>query len=272
MTDDVPLVLGGHTFIEELGNDPAIDDAQARDVVAACLDSGITWFDTTYAPEREALGRALDELGRREEATIVAWNFFGPAHSAPVAYEPEHVDVVLDQLRTDRVERLVVHPWEEDGDQVLSTDLPRRWQSEGLVGELGTWNPDSMDAFDADDPFSFVVEPYNVARRAAAETFAGARALGWETLAVSPFVRGWTLDDLVAAAVELEGGDADDHRARLADHMLRFSLYGPDVDRLVVAMRRVEYVSRNVESARKGPLDDDERDWLERVYDRADVE
>jgi hypothetical protein len=41
----------------------------------AALDSGITIFDTTYQGERLALGAAMEASGRRDEATIIVWNF-----------------------------------------------------------------------------------------------------------------------------------------------------------------------------------------------------
>ena len=60
-------------------------------------------------------------------------------------------------------------------------------------------------------------------------------------------------------------GDAD-FRAHVADLMLRYSLFSPEVDRLIVAMRKPEWVTPNAESARRGPLSDEERVWLlERV-------
>ena len=76
----VPLVLGGHSFIQQLGNDPAPDVDEQIEIVSTCLDAGITWFDTTYQPERVALGTVLKALGRRDEATIIAWNFFVGMH------------------------------------------------------------------------------------------------------------------------------------------------------------------------------------------------
>jgi len=77
--------------------------------------------------------------------------------------------------------------------------------------------------------------------------------------ACTPFGRGWTLERIV----EQEGraGDAD-FRAHVADLMLRYSLFSPEVDRLIVAMRKPEWVGPNAESARRGPLSDEERVWL----------
>ena len=53
-----PLVLGGHSFIQQLGNDPGLSEADQTRLVESCLNRGIRWFDTTYQPERIALGRA----------------------------------------------------------------------------------------------------------------------------------------------------------------------------------------------------------------------
>ena len=69
------LVLGGHSFISQLGNDPEASEEEQIAIVEACLDAGIHRFDTTYQPERRALGRMPEALGRRHEAEIYAWNF-----------------------------------------------------------------------------------------------------------------------------------------------------------------------------------------------------
>lgn len=278
MGNDLPLGLGGHTFIEELGNDPPLSHDEAVDVVEACLDNGVTFFDTTYTQERVRLGDALHELGRRDEATIVAWNFFGSVHSNPIPYKEGHIDAILSELRTDFVDRLVVHPPYEDDETATDADHQRGlgiaegWVEEGLVGELGTWwpGPDADREYGEDNPFSFMVQPYNVDTEDAAESFAAAKRLGWETVAVTPFVRGWKLDEMVAAAGELSDDPEPDLRSRLADHMLRYSLFQPDVDRLVVGMRKVEWVGRNVESVERGPLSDEEEEWLFSVADRVD--
>lgn len=274
MSTDVPLVLGGHTFIEELGTDPPLSPAEARKVVETCLDDGVTWFDTTYTDEREALGRALDELGRRDEATVIAWNFFGQVHSDPVPYKPGHIDAMLGELRTDYVDRLVVHPPYEPDESAhrRGVGIAQSWQDDGLVGKLGVWHPgpDADEEYGSENPYDFMIQPYNVDTEDAAASFAAGKRLGWETIAVTPFVRGWKLDDMVAAAGEMEDADESDLRSRLADHMLRYSLFQSDVDRLVVGMRKTEWVHRNVESVERGPLSDDEESWLFDVEERAD--
>jgi len=69
---EIPLILGGHSFISQLGSDPP------------------------------------HTLGRRAEASILAWNFFTDfAPGDPVGqasyYRPEHIDIILEQLRTSYV-------------------------------------------------------------------------------------------------------------------------------------------------------------------------
>jgi aryl-alcohol dehydrogenase-like predicted oxidoreductase len=56
---EIPLILGGHSFISQLGNDPPVSDRDQHRIAESCLDHGIQWFDTTYQPERIALGKVL---------------------------------------------------------------------------------------------------------------------------------------------------------------------------------------------------------------------
>ena len=264
------LVLGGHSFISQLGSDPVASGEQQAAIVQACLDGGIAWFDTTYQPERVALGKALERSGRRADATIIAWNFFtdfGPDEGVggAAAYQPHHLQLMLDQLRTDTIDCLVVHGIGDAKEDARQLELAARWQQDGCVGRLGTWPPpaNAAEVFGADGPYSFMVRPYNVNTRDAARAFAACKGLGWENLACSPFVRGWELDKLVERVRRREGGNADTIRSRLADHMLRYSVFAQYVDRLIVAMRKVEWVDANIESMRRGPLAPDEARWLE---------
>ncbi|AFH61192.1 hypothetical protein B2K_10740 [Paenibacillus mucilaginosus K02] len=66
------LMLGGHSFFSELASDPEPSDAEKEAIVTECLNLGIHGFDTTYYQERVHLGRILEELGRREEAMLMA--------------------------------------------------------------------------------------------------------------------------------------------------------------------------------------------------------
>lgn len=219
-------------------------------IVTACPDAGITLFDTTYLPERVALGKSLKRLGRRSEAQLIAWNFFtdfGPSDSVGghAPYEPPHIHQMLVELQSAHIEHLVVHPVSDPVAQERQEGLAVSWQEQGSVGRLGTWMP-PLDTTDP-GPYAFAVAPCNLTcADDATPRFAAYKALGWETFATSPFVRGWELDKQVAG----QGKD----KATVADEMLRFSAFFPNVDRLIVAMRLPEWVAINCASVAQGPL------------------
>ncbi len=257
----VPLILGGHSFIEQLGNDRPASAQDQRRIVASCLDHGIAWFDTTYQPERVALGNALHALDRREEATILAWNFFTDfAPGEPVGtseyLRPGHIDRILEQLRTDYVDCLVLVPMDDQEENQRQEELAIEWRRRGHVRSLGVWIADraTIECHRRSNPFQFAVRPFNVATVEDAPLFTECRRCEWETLATSPFVRGWELDRLIAEASARGQGDPEALRPVLADLMLRFALFQRDVCRVIIAMRRVEWVARNCDSVRRGPL------------------
>jgi aryl-alcohol dehydrogenase-like predicted oxidoreductase len=273
---ELPLILGGHSFISQLGNDQLPSEEEQLRIVRSCLDHGIRWFDTTYRPERAALGRALGVLGRREEATILAWNFFtdfssGDSVGEAECYRPEHIEIILDELGTSYVDCLVMVPVgipEQDRQQ---EELLIDWQRKGYVRYLGLWilNLPSVERYRCREPFRFAIRPFNITKPDAIPTFATCKKFGWETIATSPFVRGWELDRLIAKASLHGHGDTETLRPRLADLMLRFSLFQDNVDRVVVAMRKLEWVSSNVASASRGALTDQELRWLKRLSARS---
>lgn len=268
---ELPLILGGHSFITQLGNDPPATAAEQRAVVEACLARGVSWFDTTYQPERAALGQALAALGRRDEATILAWNFFtefgaGDPVGQPDYFQPGHIDRILEQLGTSWVDGLVIVPLADRDRNDEQEALGVEWQKKGYVRWLGHWVPDPplRDRVRNEGAFRFALLPFHVAS-GDAHVFAAYQARGWQTIATSPFVRGWELDRMVAAASKGGLGEAEELRARLADAMLRYSLYQPGVDRVIVAMRKIQWVERNVASAARGPLTPTESAWLKQV-------
>lgn len=278
---DIPLALGGHTFISQLGNEPMPSADEQREIVRSCLDAGIRWFDTTYRPEREGLGRALEALGRREEAHVIAWSFFQDVGTGPedkldpaAPYEPRHIGELLEQLRTSWIDCLVIHRIDhaDEAHHEAQIALALEWKAKGYVRSLGVWEPraDEEDRFRECNPYEIMIQPLNIrTAEAAAPSFAAGKRLGWKTFAVSPFIRGWELDAMVEKACAIEGGRDAEVRTRLADHLLRFALFHPDVDRVVTAMRRPEWIAANVASVNRGPLSPVERGWLDRIRSGA---
>ena len=269
-TIEMPLILGGHSFISQLGNDPPASEEERQRIVESCLEHGIRWFDTTYQPERVALGNALNALGRRDEATILAWNFFtdfspGDLVGEAEYYRPEHIEIILGELRTAYVDCLVMVPLDDPNENQRQEELLIEWQSKGYVRSLGLWISDPLliERYRYRNPFRFAIRPFNITTEDAPPIFAACKGSGWETVATSPFVRGWELDRRIAEASLRGYGNAESLRPTLADLMLRFSLFQSDVDRVIVAMRKAEWVSCNIASVSKGPLSAEELRWLE---------
>lgn len=258
------VALGGHSYIQDLGNDPRPPFEAQCELVTACLDSGIPLFDTTYYQERVALGRVLRELGRRDEAEIAAWNFFRrPGRAADLVpstpYEPAHLDIVLGELQTDRVDVLVIHAHDDVPRLGEELALARRWMDEDRVGRtaLGMVEPRHLRSLPRDHPIDLIFAPFNAFNRAALPVFEEASRRGMAAVAMSPFVRGWKLDEI--------GGDT----ASVADILLRWVASQNVVDRVIVSMRRVEWVRTNLASIERGPLNGEEQarlaGWVARL-------
>jgi aryl-alcohol dehydrogenase-like predicted oxidoreductase len=273
MLNDIPLVLGGHSFIQQLGNDPMPSPDEQVAIVEACLNAGIHWFDTTYQPERVALGTALKRLGRRSEATIIAWNFFktfgaGEDVGGPEAFQPAHIDQMLDELQSDHIDVLIVHPVKDAAENARQLKLACDWREQRRVKSLGVWAPekDCGRQYALHNPYTLMVRPLNVLTPGLEPgvIFSAAKQLGWTTLACSPFVRGWHLDKMIQAAVSL-GMSPSEARDNIADVMLRFSLFYPCVDRLIVSIRKKEWIARNLASFARGELEEHEQEWIWKV-------
>jgi aryl-alcohol dehydrogenase-like predicted oxidoreductase len=272
---ECPLILGGHTFISQLGNDPPASEPQQRTIVESCLDLGIRWFDTTYQPERVALGKVLHSLGRRNEATILAWNFFtdftpDDPVGDPGCYAPGHIDTILEQLQTSYVDCLVMVPSNHTEQNQRQQELLVNWQRRGYVRSLGLWiaHPAIIEYYRSSNPFRYAIRPCNIATEEAPAELAACKMAGWETLATSPFFRGWELDRMVTEATACALGPVETLRSMLADLMLRFTLFQPGVDRVIVAIRNPDWIRHNLESVARGPLTPEEHGLLRRLAAR----
>lgn len=283
------LILGGHSFISQLGSDPQPTSEEADALVRTCLDFGIRHFDTTYLPERVLLGSVLHRLGRRAEATLMAWNFFQPFDGnqqelkGPEPYTEERLQQMLDQLQVDSIDELVIHRMNDPQRDDEQERLALKWQQRGRVGRLGTWAPGPAFAtWPRKRMYAFVVEPGNPFANEAATRFRLYAGEGCEVYACSPFVRGWQLDKLAERARH----GASSHmpnvglpaeasasafpgplKARVADHLLRFAAFLPHVSRLIVSMRQAAWVPANLESVGRGPLTPSEHAWLRSLID-----
>ncbi len=245
----VKLGLGGHSYIAQLGNDPPASFEAQCALVAACLDAGIHLLDTTYYQERVALGRVLQHLGRRHEATVTGWNFFKHAGKedelvAWTPYAPDHIDVMLEELQTEWIDLLVIHAEDDPATLHRALALAAAWVAMGKVRQvgLGMIGLRHLEQLPAHHPVTHVLAPYNAFHREAATLFARARGLGMRTIAMSPFMRGWKLQEI--------GEDP----AEVAAILLRWVVAQPVVDRVIVAMRKQAWVQANLAAVARGAL------------------
>lgn len=244
--------------MQQLGNDPKPAFDEQCEIVSACLDNGIRLFDTTYYQERVALGGILERLERRGEARIMAWNFFKqPGREDDLVphtpYEPHHLDIMLEELQTDFIDTLVVHAADDADGQRCELELTQVWMESGRVRNiaLGMAETRHLDVRREVHPIGGVLIPYNAFAREAADVFAVAKELGMERIALSPFVRGWKLDEIGEDPAEVSG------------ILLRWVASQDLVDHVIVSMRKSEWVRANLDAVARGPLTEEEQNRLE---------
>ncbi len=268
------LVLGGHSFIQQLGIHPQPSCEHRKQIVSACLDRGINWFDTTYQPERSALGQVLNDLGRRREANIIAWNFFKDFDvngdvGLHECFNEAHIFEMLHQLQTDYIDCIVIHNVGDPSKDRQQELLVRKWQSKGLVKLIGAWSPSLDRLLDPGvdwEPYDFMVLPHNLTTENTHEIFAAAKSRGLQNFACSPFYRGWGLQAIVDTVVYRDQLKTELAESKVADIMLRYSLFAANVDKLIISMRQEKLVYENLQSVQRGPLNNAELQWIQSAY------
>lgn len=275
------LILGGHTFLDELGNDPAANPREQAKILGACARGGIRVVDTTYAPERLGFFRtvnAIEDPGFRP----IVWNFFehpemGDTLPGPDPWTEERFEMALDEigLRTE-APFLVLHPLEDPVANRAQLEAVRRLRDEGRVIHPGFWinlsaGPEHREPavrqwqqmLEVEDLWRFVVTPWNpTTSHGNGEILQVAKARGWATLGTSPFVRGWELEARAKRFARRRQLRLEDVLPRVADAMLRFAAFSDGLDHVVNAMRRSAHVEPNLQSIGRGPLSAEERQWL----------
>jgi aryl-alcohol dehydrogenase-like predicted oxidoreductase len=263
MSQQQKLGLGGHTFIEELGNDPKATFEEQCDIVTACLDQGIHLIDTTYYQERVALGHILHNLGRRQEAIILAWNFFkqpGKENNlvSPSHYESHHIDIMLTELQTNYIDILVIHVDDDAAKMKQMLELAKQWIADGKVKKaaLGMVKLEHLQQLPENHPISYALAPYNAFNQEALDMFKHAKKMGIGAIALSPYVRGWKLDEI------------NEDKALVSDILLRWAAGNELVDSIIISMRKSEWVKANLETVRRGKLTHSEEEMLQSWIDK----
>jgi len=251
------LGLGGHSFIEQLGNDPPAAFGEQCAIVSSCLDTGIQLIDTTYYQERIALGNVLKKLQRRHEAIIMAWNFFKePGRENELVgftqYEDHHLDAMLVELQTDSIDILIIHAHEDIEKLNQELALAKQWVESGKVKTvgLGMVERKQLEMLPDGHPITYVLAPYNAFNQGALDMFEMAREMGLRTIALSPFIRGWKLDEI------------GDDTAAVAEILLRWVTCQQLIDHVIVSMRKNEWINANLKAVNRGQLTEHEQTLL----------
>ena len=117
------ICLGCMSYgVPERGSHPwSLDEAQSRPLIARALELGINFFDTANVysdgTSEEIVGRALRELGRRDEL-VVATKVFFPWRDRPNTGGLSRkaimsaIDASLQRLGMDHVDLYQIHRWD----------------------------------------------------------------------------------------------------------------------------------------------------------------
>jgi aryl-alcohol dehydrogenase-like predicted oxidoreductase len=212
-----------------------MDAGQAADVVHACLDQGITLFDTAdiyggRGKSEEFLGQALK--GRRDEA-IVATKFAGPMGEGPLRsggsrrYIMQEVEASLRRLDTDYIDLYQMHFPDPKTPQDETMRALDDLVTSGKVRYLGNSNYAGWQIANAAwiaksehlTPFVSAQNQYSLLdRRSEAEVVPAAREFGLSILPFFPLASGLLTG-------KYKRGQAAPEGARLSS--------GPQADRLL---------------------------------------
>ncbi|MDP2327701.1 MAG: aldo/keto reductase [Dehalococcoidia bacterium] len=212
-----------------------MDAGQAADVVHACLDQGITLFDTAdiyggRGKSEEFLGQALK--GRRDEA-IVATKFAGPMGEGPLRsggsrrYIMQEVEASLRRLDTDYIDLYQMHFPDPKTPQDETMRALDDLVTSGKVRYLGNSNYAGWQIANAAwiaksehlTPFVSAQNQYSLLdRRIEAEVVPAAREFGLSILPFFPLASGLLTG-------KYKRGQAAPEGARLSS--------GPQADRLL---------------------------------------
>jgi aryl-alcohol dehydrogenase-like predicted oxidoreductase len=117
------ICLGCMSFgVPERGSHPwTLDEERSRPIIARAIELGINFFDTANAysggTSEEIVGRALRELGRRDEIVIATKVFF-PMHKGPNGGGLSRKSILtevensLKRLGTDYLDLYQIHRWD----------------------------------------------------------------------------------------------------------------------------------------------------------------
>jgi aryl-alcohol dehydrogenase-like predicted oxidoreductase len=260
---------------------PAIEDAEASQLLNAVLDAGINLIDTSidYGRSEELIGRYVAH--RRDEYFLASKCGCLLGEPPPGAKPPFPHDYSADniragtqqslrRLRTDRLDLLQVHmsPSRAQMEAAGMVETLLSLRDEGKIRFLGMSGilPDladhiAMGVFDVFQiPYSAVQREHEDLISAVVEAGAGTLIRGGAARGAPSEDKAWRQGPLGLAAGEgqrrWESSDVDQLLGGMShlEFVLRFTLSHPDLSSTIVGTSNVEHLRSNVAFAEKGPL------------------
>ncbi|HUB76987.1 MAG TPA: aldo/keto reductase [Solirubrobacteraceae bacterium] len=263
---------------------PLMEPEQARRVLLAVLEAGITLIDTSvdYGASEELIGRYISD--RRDEYFLASKcgclidlppDAMPPfAHDFSAANVRAGVEQSLRRLRTDRLDLVQVHmsPSRARLDADGTVEEMIRLREEGKVRFLGMSGilPELPEHI-AMGVFDVFQIPYSAVQREHEQLIAQAAAAGAGILIRGGAARGGPAEDKGWAKAPPIGVPADTAEERWAasgieelldgmsrfEFVLRFTLSNPDLSSTIVGTSNPDHLATNVAIAAKGPLPPD---------------
>jgi aryl-alcohol dehydrogenase-like predicted oxidoreductase len=280
---DVTILGYGAMELRGTPRGPAIDDAQAGQVLNAVLDGGINLIDTSpdYGRSEELIGQYVGH--RREEyflASKAGCPLEVPANATPPFahdYRPENIRAGIERslrrLGTDRLDLLQVHmspsQAQMEADDTVAILVALRDEGKtrfiGMSGILPHLADHlAMGAFDIFQiPYSIVQREHEDLITAAAEAGAGTLIRGGAARGAPADDKGWQQGPLGLPEGEgqrrWESGGLDDLLGDMSrlEFVLRFTLSHPGLSSTIVGTSSLEHLRNNLAFAEKGPLPPD---------------
>ena len=268
-------------------NGRQVSDAEARRILDAVLEAGITFIDTAndYGRSEELIGTFIaDRRDRFALATKVGCSMVpaGDHDETPHVWTREHIlgniDDSLAKLRTRQVDLLQLHnPSVEQVEQAKLVDVLREIKSAGKTRWIGASSTTPhLGTFIEWGVFDAFQIPYSALERTHENLLQRAHDAGAGTIVRGGVARGepgagrgpqdrWHVWEQ-AGLDELRGPNES-----RTQWMLRFTLSHPAVDTIIVGTLNPEHLAENLRAVEAGPLAPDVYTEAKRRLDAAGV-
>jgi aryl-alcohol dehydrogenase-like predicted oxidoreductase len=243
-------------------------ETEARRILSAVLDAGITYIDTSndYGRSEEFIGRFIS--GRRDEYLLATkCGCVGPDGGEHV-WTRENLMRGLNQslhlLGTDYVDVMQLHGASiEDSERELVVDTLNEMRDLGKVRHIGTSTSlPNLPAFINWDSFDVFQIPYSALNRVHEEWITKSAQAGIGTV-----IRGGVQKGEPGEGGGRTGDWGKFQRAGLDElreesesrtaFMLRYTLSHPEVNTIIVGTKNPEHLEENLAAEQRGPLSPD---------------